>query len=108
MDRATMRDWVEWAPLNAHSIDPIVAARRADVVLGPVTTPVAELDLTSGARAAVAQLDVNDTDALWRCSKDDVSRACTNGSGAIWNELTRVLEALKYDVCKREKAYQWS
>lgn len=69
--------------------------------------PAAELDLTSRTRQLVAKLGVKDTDELGRVTEERVRAACDGRCGALWNEITRVLEALGYDVSKRKDGAYW-
>jgi hypothetical protein len=34
--------------------------------------------------------------------------ACEGRFGFVWNEMTRVLAGLGYDVAKRKEAYNWA
>lgn len=53
-------------------------------------------------------LDVVDSDALWKTSEEAVREACqTYRYAAIWNEITRMLEGLGYDVSKRQRRSHW-
>jgi hypothetical protein len=100
--------WFEWAHSYADFIDPV---RRAvipvETIDGPANTPSAELDLTSGARQIIGTLGVRDSDALALKGEDEVRGACNRGAGAVWNEITRVLEGLGYDVSRRAEAKYW-
>ena len=108
-DEKQFQAWFAWAQRLADSIDPIIAgplpegkpASRRNV-------PVAELDLTRASRAAIERLAVADTDGLWTQKEDAIRAACEGKFGPVWNEITRVLEGLHYDVSKRKEAYEWS
>ncbi len=68
---------------------------------------MADLDLTSAARDILESLSVRDSDELALKSVEDIWRACTSGAGGLWNEITRVLEGLGYEVSKRANAAYW-
>jgi hypothetical protein len=55
----------------------------------------------------VDTLGIPDTDALYQQSQDAVRNACEGKFGPVWNEITRVLEGLGYDVSKRAEASAW-
>lgn len=106
-DEHAFRRWMAWAEAYADSIDPTVRGPLPGEpqTPGPENTPVAQLDLTSGTRIVVERLGVQDTDALWRKTKDEVRKACDGRAGGVWDEINRVLEALGYDVSKRERLW---
>ena len=109
-DSERFKQWFEWAQRYADSIDPAMRAKLPDeTVDGPANTPIAELDVTSHTRPVLLKLGVKDTDELW-CVKDEQLRAACQGhgrAGAVWDEVTRVLEGLGYDVSKRPSASYW-
>lgn len=104
-DEASCQQWMEWARAYADSIDPTVRGPLPSEpeAPGPENVPTKNLDLTSDARAVIERLEVQDTDALWGKTKDEVRKASEDRSGAAWNEINRVLEALGYDVSKRDR-----
>jgi hypothetical protein len=102
------KKWLRWAHWYADSIDPVTRAQRQEETLrGPTNTPVSDLDLTSYTRPVVESLGAKDTNELWRVSQDKVREACDGKYGNTWNEITRVLEGLGYDVSKRPEASYW-
>jgi hypothetical protein len=106
-DDASFQQWMEWARAYADSIDPTVRGPLPGEpeAPGPENTPTKNLDLTSDTRAVIERLEVKNTDALWGKTKDEVRKASEDYSGAAWNEINRVLEALGYDVSKRERSW---
>jgi hypothetical protein len=101
-DEAGFREWFDWAKRYANSIDPLTdPGPQQHAPDPPENTPVEQLDLTSGTRSVVESLEVIDSDALWQKTEEEVRKACGGYYGAIWNEITRVLEGLGYDVSKR-------
>jgi hypothetical protein len=97
--------WFEWASAFADGIDPLKAAAVGRVVaLAPKTTAVADLDVTARARAVLTKLGIADSDDLWKQSQDSIRSASEGRFGQTWNEFTRILEGLGYDVSKRENA----
>jgi hypothetical protein len=102
------RRWMEWALQYADSIDPLVRlAHPQETAAPPISTPVDQLDVTSGLRAVLERLGAKDSDELWHVPKERLQQACSGKFGNLWNEITRVLEGLGYDVSKREEAYAW-
>jgi hypothetical protein len=103
------QEWMDWAVSYADAIDPIsrkpLPAFTAQA--SQRNTPVADLDLTYVTRGVLTRLGTPDTDSLWRYSMDDVKEACEGRYSPVWNEISRVLEALGYDVSKREKVADW-
>jgi hypothetical protein len=100
--------WISWAARFADRIDPLInAPREKPTVSAPENTPADKLDMTARARKLIAQLGVADSDALWRIKESEIEAACAGRYGAIWNEITRVLDGLGYDVAKRRDAYEW-
>jgi len=98
----------EWATWYADSIDPIVQAQRPDEQpQGPTRTPASELDLTAHARSIASKLHVKDSDALASTTGEQIRQACGYSDQQIWDEFIRVLEALGYDVAKRDYGYPW-
>lgn len=107
-DAGAFRDWLAWCHEHADTIDPHTdRGPQQHEPAPPTNTPAAELDLTSTARAVVELLGVPDSDALWQKSEEEVREACDRGFGRTWNEITRVLEALGYDVTKRRELSHW-
>ena len=108
IDSDQFEDWFAWASQFADSIDPIVQGSLPEKNRrGHQNVASAELDLTTAARRTVDSLGVPDTDSLWRKTQDAVRSACDGGFGPVWNEITRVLEGLGYDVSKRQDAPAW-
>lgn len=106
IDEARFREWFEWAELYANSIDPILQAKLPEEApQGPTNKPLAELDLTSLARATTAELNVKDSDDLSRINRDQLRERYGYFNNDMWNEFARVLEALGYDVAKRERPW---
>ena len=100
--------WFEWASEFADGIDPLKAVVVSrGVSLAPQNTAAADLDVTARARAVLINLGIADSDALWKQSRDSIRQAAEGRAGPTWNELTRVLEGLGYDVSKRENAPEW-
>jgi len=107
-DAEQFRNWFEWASQFADSIDPIVQGSLPEgCQQGHQNVATSELDLTAATRCAVDTLGVADTDALCQQSQDAVRNACEGRFGPVWNEITRVLEGLGYDVSKRAEASAW-
>jgi hypothetical protein len=100
---------MEWAESYADAIDPITRKPLPGFTAqaSQHNTPVADLDLTFATREVITGLGTPDTDSLWRYSTDDIRKACDGRYSPVWNEISRVLEALGYDVSKREKAADW-
>jgi hypothetical protein len=100
--------WFEWATRFADSIDPIIAGQLPEgKPQQPQNTSVADLDLTAATRRVIGKLGCSDTTEMWKQTQDTVREACDGKFGPIWNEITRVLEGLAYDVSKRENASDW-
>lgn len=107
-DDVQFAKWFEWASRFADSLDPILEGPLPEGnQIGHQNVAATELDLTRATRTVVNTLKVPDTDTLWRLSLDEIRKACDGRVGPIWNELTRVLEALGYDVSKRQEASSW-
>jgi hypothetical protein len=60
------------------------------------------LDVTTRARAVASALNVKDADGLARIKPDQLRDKYHYFDQDLWREFTRVLEALGYDVAKRE------
>ena len=107
-DQQQFEKWFGWATRFANSIDPVISAPIPETK-SPERKNIAvcELDLTVATRRIVERLGVANTDELWKQKQDQVRTACDDKFGPAWNEITRVLEALGYDVSKREQAYEW-
>jgi hypothetical protein len=102
------RDWLNWAEKYAETLDPI--SRKQPEKAPPLAAEVVsvvQLDLTHRTREAVNRLEVVDTDELCRATQDAVRKACEGKYGVTWNEISRVLEGLGYDVSKRETVSEW-
>jgi len=100
--------WLEWSTRFTDTIDPI--ARGPLPEARPVerqNLPIAELDLTSATHSVIETLAIPDTDTLWKQTEDVVREACHGRFGRVWNEITRVLEGLGYDVSKRKQTSDW-
>jgi hypothetical protein len=107
-DAEAFGEWFEWAKAYVNSIDPMrQGILPSETIDGPTNTPIADLDLTHAARALMGTLGVSDTDQLWRKCDEEFRKACPQKGGALWNEITRVLEGLGYDVSKRQTAHYW-
>jgi hypothetical protein len=107
-DENQFATWMEWAERFANSMDPLFVGSIAEgKSTAPKNTGVAELDLTTATKSAINDLGVADTDALWKQNQDAVRKASDGNFGSVWNEITRVLEGLHYDVSKRERATSW-
>lgn len=107
-DQEQFETWRVWATELADSIDPIInRRRRKSKARIPQNVPAADLDLTTITRGVVERLKITDTDALWNQQKDVIRSACEGKFGPVWNEISRVLETLGYDVSKRETASDW-
>lgn len=107
-DAEQFRKWFDWASQFADSIDPIVQGSLPEGSQGGhQNVATSELDLTAAARCAVDVLGLPDTDSLWQQSQDAVRNACEGRFGPVWNEITRVLDGLGYDVSKRAEASAW-
>ncbi len=107
-DAEQFRSWFDWASQFADSIDPIIQGSLPEgSQRGHQNVATSELDLTAATRCAVDALGVPDTDALWQQSEDAIRNACESRFGPVWNEITRVLEGLGYDVSKRAEASAW-
>jgi hypothetical protein len=108
IDSDQFEDWFAWASQFADSIDPIVRGSLPEINRrGHQNVASAELDLTTAARRTVDSLGTPDTDSLWRETRDAVRSACDGRFGPVWNEITRVLEGLGYDVSKRQDVPAW-
>lgn len=100
--------WFEWASQFADSIDPVIGGPLPEGRLAErQNIACSELDLTATTRRVVNKLGATDTDALWKLNQDAVRACCEGKFGPVWNEITRVLEALGYDVSKRGNASEW-
>jgi hypothetical protein len=107
-DSKQIAEWFDWASRFADWIDPIQQGPLPEVdQISHQNVTAAELDLTKAARTIVDGLGVADTDSLYRLSLDEIREAYDGRIGPIWNELTRVLESLGYDVAKRQEASSW-
>lgn len=105
-DEQSGKEWFQWATRYADSIDPLTISTASQYQAdGPTNTPVGDLDMTSHARRVVAQLEIKDTDGLWKVTEDQVRS--THASGPVWKEFNRVLEGLGYDVSKRQRDYYY-
>lgn len=107
-DAEQFRNWFDWASQFADSIDPNIQGSLPEGSQpGHQNVVTSELDLTAMTRCVVDALGVADTDALCQQSQDSVRNACEGKVGPVWNEITRVLEGLGYDVSKRAEASAW-
>ncbi|MBU0716673.1 MAG: hypothetical protein KJ749_00355, partial [Planctomycetes bacterium] len=103
INEAAFREWFDWAQHYADSVDPILQAKLPDEApKGPTNKPIAELDLTTRARAIVAEFGIKDADELARVKPDQLRRQHGYFEREVWEEFTRMLETLGYDVAKRE------
>ena len=98
-----------WATRYCDAIDPLGAGRHAeDTAPPPQNTPAQALDVTSELRIALKQLAVADSDGLSRVSLEQLRTARNGGRcGGIWNEITRLLQGLGYEVSKRPDGSYW-
>lgn len=105
-DGDRFREWMQWAQSFAASLDPLVGTAPLDrpPLVTARNTLTEQLDLTSAARTVVSQLGVKDSDELSRVPAEKI-RELAGTAGAVWNEITVVLEGLGYDVSKREARY---
>ena len=91
---------------NFNSIDPILnAPLPGHATSGPTNTSIAELDLTSYTAPVVAELRINDTDALALVTREQLRAVAGRDISNIWAEITRVLAGLGYPVSKRRDAW---
>ncbi len=101
-------NWFDWASCFADSIDPILQGPLPEGhQVRHQNVATAELDLTRATRTVVDGLAIPDTDTLYLVSLDAMRQAFDGGIAPSWNELTRVLESLGYDVSKRQEAKSW-
>ncbi len=106
IDESAFSEWFEWARCYADSVNPILQAKLPHEAPQVLTNkPVHELDLTTRARAILTELNVKDVDELSRVTTDQLRGRYGYFEGEVWKEFTRVLEALGYDVAKRE--HRW-
>jgi hypothetical protein len=76
-------------------------------IIGPTNTPADQLDLTLHGRMVIDALKVKDTDELSQMPPKKM-REAEGYDTHIWDEYTRVLQGLGYDVSKRDELrYQW-
>ncbi len=108
VDAERFEEWFNWASRFANFIDPIVQGPLPEGnAMSHQNIAISELDLTAAARRVVDCLGVADTDSLWTTSQEAVRDACDGRFGPVWNEISRVLEGLGYDVSKRQVAQAW-
>lgn len=107
-DRAAFDRWLAWAARYADAIDPLVGVRHPeDVPPAPQNTAAEALDVTSYLRPVLKRLGVPDSDSLARVSKEQMREVGDGSYGRIWNEVTRVLQGLGYDVGNRPQGSSW-
>ncbi len=107
-DAEQFRKWFNWASQFADSIDPIIQGSLPEGSQGgQQNVATSELDLTAAIRCAVDTFGIPDTDSLCQQSQDAIRSACEGRFGPVWNEITRVLEGMGYDVSKRAEASAW-
>jgi hypothetical protein len=108
-NKAQFQEWMNWAVAYADAIDPICRKPLPSFVAQAAkkNTQIEDLDLTFVTREVVSRLGAADSDSLWRCSREDVRKACEGRYSSVWIEISRVLETLGYDVSKREKVADW-
>lgn len=107
-DKQRFGTWFDWATRFADSIDPIVNRHLPESrPLAPQNISIDNLDLTAATRVVVAKLGIEDTNTLWKQQQDAIRKVCEGKFGPVWNEITRVLKGLGYDVSTREAVNEW-
>lgn len=99
------REWAQWYAIELCPLTPNLPTPSIHHFPPPQNTPIKELDLTSKARTAFARAKILDTDELASITKDELKERCGERVWSLYDEASRILEGLGYDVSDRKNGY---
>ncbi|QGQ24714.1 hypothetical protein F1728_19370 [Gimesia benthica] len=99
------REWAQWYAVELCPLAPNLPAPSIHHVPPPQNTLISELDLTSKARIAFERAKISDTDELASITKDELRERCGEKVWSLYDEASRILEGLGYDVSDRKNGY---
>jgi hypothetical protein len=107
-DEKAFQRWFDWAQNYVDAIDPTIRAKLpAEIAPEPTNTLVGDLDVTSHTQPVLMRLGIANTDDLVKVGDAQVRTACQGKVADVWDEITRVLEGLGYDVANRKSLSTW-
>ncbi|MEQ8636395.1 DNA-directed RNA polymerase subunit alpha C-terminal domain-containing protein [Gimesia maris] len=99
------REWAQWYAIELCPLTPNLPAPSIHHVPPQQNSSIQELDLTSEARNAFEQAKISDTDELASITKDELRERCGESVWSLYDEASRILEGLGYDVSDRKNGY---
>lgn len=99
------REWAQWYAIELCPLTPNLSAPSVHQIPPPQNSPIQELDLTSKARVAFERAKILDTDELACITKAELKDRCGERGWGLYDEASRILEGLGYDVSDRKNGY---
>lgn len=94
--------WLKWAHWYADFTCPLTPSGPfPETSQQPNNTPIYALDLTKKTRETLEKVPAKDTDEICQFDRKQLREYCDSREWIVWNEVTRVLEGLGYDVSGR-------